>query len=273
MRPPRIASLVERRLLVNYRVEPEVAARLLPAPLRPQLVGGWAVAGICLIRLGRLRPGWMPGRFGLRSENAAHRFAVEWDGPQGRESGVYIPRRDSASVLNVFAGGRLFPGQHHRARFEVRESAHDLHVAFASADGTTRVSVDVRTAKRLQASTLFADLEEASDFFRRGSAGFSATRDRQRLDGLELRTDLWRVEPADVRAVHSSFFDDPHRFPPGSAALDCALLMRDVPVTWSPLEPMSVAGHASLPGSLRSAGAQARLTSLASDPTIGMIAV
>src|SRR5258708_1100411 len=222
MRRPRMSSVVERRLLVNYRVHPEVAASLLPVPLRPEQVGGWAVAGICLIRLGRLRPRWVP----------------EWDGPQGRQTGVYIPRRASGSVVNVIACGGVFPGEDHRAQFDVYETAQDLHVAFASADGTTRVSVDVRTAQRFQGSRLFADLWEASDFFRRGSAGFSVTRDGQRLDGVELRTDLWCVEPLEVHAVRSSFFDDPHRFPPGSAVLDCALLMSDIPVMWSALEPV-----------------------------------
>jgi hypothetical protein len=61
MRPPVMSSVIERRLLVNYRVAPEVAAGLLPAPMRPQLVNGWAVAGICLIRLGRLRHSGLPG--------------------------------------------------------------------------------------------------------------------------------------------------------------------------------------------------------------------
>jgi hypothetical protein len=42
-------------------------------------------------------------------------------------------------VINVIAGGRLFPAEHHRALFDVHETAQDLHVAFASADGTTRV--------------------------------------------------------------------------------------------------------------------------------------
>ena len=51
MRLPNLEGLVERRLLVNYRVDPEVATRLLPSPFRLQLVNGWAVAGICLIRL------------------------------------------------------------------------------------------------------------------------------------------------------------------------------------------------------------------------------
>jgi hypothetical protein len=52
MRPPTMSSVIERRLLVNYRVDPAAAASLLPTPLRPQLVNGWAVAGICLIRAG-----------------------------------------------------------------------------------------------------------------------------------------------------------------------------------------------------------------------------
>lgn len=236
-----MSSVVERRLLVNYRVDPDIAASLLPTPLRPQLVGGWAVAGICLIRLGQLRPRWAPGRLGLRSENAAHRIAVEWAGPEGRSTGVYIPRRDSGSVINVLAGGRLFPGEHHLARFDVHETAQDLHVAFASNDETVSVSVDVRTVERFQGSELFADLEQASEFFRLGSAGFSATRGGRCLDGLELRTDSWHVEPVDVRSVRSSFFDDRDRFPPGSAMLDCALLMREVPVSWRPLPPLGVA--------------------------------
>jgi hypothetical protein len=233
-----MSSVIERRLLVNYRVDPEIAAGLLPASLRPQQVGGWAVAGICLIRLGQVRPSWVPGGFGLRSENAAHRIAVEWDGPRGRETGVYIPRRDSGSALNVLVGGRLFPGEHHRARFDVRETRQDLHVAYASRDGSTSVSVDVRTAENFQGSELFADLGVASEFFRQGSVGFSATRDGQRLDGLELGTGSWRVEPVDAHTVHSTFFDDPDRFPQGTATLDCALLMRDIPVAWSPLQSM-----------------------------------
>ncbi|WP_433756535.1 DUF2071 domain-containing protein [Nocardia sp. CA-135398] len=252
MRPPRMSSVVERRLLVNYRVDPEAAASLVPPPMRPQLVGGWAVAGICLIRLGQFRPSWLPGWVGLRSENAAHRIAVEWDGPQGRSTGVYISRRDSGSVINVLAGGRLFPGEHSSARFDVRETAQDLHVAFASHDETLSVSVDVRTVERFQGSELFADLAQASDFFRRGAAGFSATRGGRCLDGLELQTDSWHVEPVEVRSVRSTVFDDRDRFPPGSAVLDCALLMREVPVSWRPLSPLRVAtGYATAGNSAR----------------------
>ncbi|WP_335983815.1 DUF2071 domain-containing protein [Streptomyces sp. CA2R106] len=239
MRQPRLSSVIERRLLVNYRVAPDAAARLLPGPLRPQLVHGYAVAGICLLRLGHVRPAWAPKAFGLRSENAAHRIAVEWDGQDGVESGVYIPRRDTASRLNVWAGGRLFPGEHGRAHFEVHETPGQLRVALATWDGDTRVDVTVEPSDELRGSELFADLAEASHFFRGGTKGFSATTSGPHLEGMELRAGTWHVEAGRVRSAASSFFDDPAAFPSGSATLDCALIMRDVAASWRPLPAMA----------------------------------
>ena len=237
MRQPRLASTVERRLLVNYRVDPQVAATLLPAPLRPQLHRGWAVGGICLLRIGQARPAWAPCAVGLRSENAAHRFAVEWDEPDGTaRTGVYIPRRDSGSWLNVAAGGRLFPGEHQRARFEVRESSDRLEVAFAARDGGTRVDVDVDVVPELGGSELFRDLAEASAFFRCGATGWSATSSGVRLDGMLLETGDWRVEACRVRHVESSYFA---ALPVGSAELDCALVMRNGPAMGTPRPAMA----------------------------------
>ncbi|MEU6979764.1 MULTISPECIES: DUF2071 domain-containing protein [unclassified Streptomyces] len=247
MRPPRLASVIERRLLVNYRVAPEAVAPLLPAPLRPQLVRGHAVAGICLLRLGSVRPAWAPAAVGLRSENAAHRIAVEWDGPDGVETGVYIPRRDTGSRINRWAGGRVFPGEHGHADFEVRETADTLRVAYTSRDGETGVDVTARVTERLEGSELFAGLDEASAFFRTGSKGWSETRSGCSLDGMQLHTDAWRVEPGRVTAARSRYFDDPARFPAGSATLDSVLVMRDVPVRWRALPEMPVRTSAGRP--------------------------
>ncbi len=98
MQLPVIQGLIRRRLLLNYRIDPEVAGRLLPAPLRPKLQEGFAMAGICLIRLEDVRPAGLPGPIALSSENAAHRFAVEWGDAQGHpRQGVYIARRDTGS--------------------------------------------------------------------------------------------------------------------------------------------------------------------------------
>ena len=222
---------IERRLLVNYRADPEVTARLLPRPLRVQLVDDSAVVGICLIRLGHVRPRGAPRGLGLRSEGAAHRIAVEWDSEDGPRQGVYIPRRDTASAVNTIAGGRLFPGVHHRARFAVDETASRLSVGFVSHDQQLSVAVVASTARELE-GTLFSDTEAASLFFRSGPTGLSPGRRRGQLEGLELSTDAWRVQPMNIEQASPSFFDDSTRFPPGSIELDSALAMFDVPVRW-----------------------------------------
>src|SRR6185436_13616334 len=108
--------------------------------------GGHAVAGICLIRLKHVRPRFLPAIAGLSSENAAHRIAVEWDSQGSLREGVFIPRRDTSSRLNTLAGGRLFPGVHHHARFQVSEGDGQYSVRLDSDDGDTRLRVAARVA-------------------------------------------------------------------------------------------------------------------------------
>jgi uncharacterized protein DUF2071 len=229
---PALAGIIDRRLLINYRVDADVLARFLPPPFRPQLVGGAGLAGICMIRLARLRPAGLPEAVGLTTENAAHRVAVEWDGPGGPVHGVYIPRRDTASRLTVVLGGKLFPGEHHRARFRVREARGRYEAAFASADGTARVAVAAERSAGLPPGSVFGSLGEASAFFEAGRLGYSAGRRPGRFEGLELCCGTWRIEPLLITRAESSFFGDESVFPAGTAELDSAFVMRDIPATW-----------------------------------------
>jgi len=80
VRLPVIRGVIERRVLVNFRVDPAALERVLPPPLRPKLVGTFGIGGICLIRLRDIRPRLVPSAFRISSENAAHRIAVHWDG-------------------------------------------------------------------------------------------------------------------------------------------------------------------------------------------------
>src|SRR5688572_24616737 len=135
MRLPTIRGLIRRRILVNYRVDPAVLAGHLPPPFRPKLYGDFALAGICLIRLEQIRPLGFHPTLGLSSENAAQRIAVEWTGSDGAiREGVYIVRRDTSSRLNHWAGGRVFPGKHGLASFEVDDSDDGLRLAMQSSD-------------------------------------------------------------------------------------------------------------------------------------------
>jgi hypothetical protein len=250
---PIIQGMIARRLLVNYRVDPDVIAALLPLPFRPKLVRGAAIAGICLIRLQGIRPRGMPALFGLTSENAAHRIAVEWEEHGHLREGVYIPRRDTNSRLNTLVGGRLFPGMHHHARFTTTERADSISITLTSDDGVVRVIVAGWPATTLPAQSVFGSLDEASTFFERGAFGYSATHNPDRFDGLELRSRHWQVEPFTVEHVETSFFANHSLFPSGSATFDCALLMRGIPHEWhghdqlcSPARRAGDAAHAAI---------------------------
>lgn len=232
MKLPALRGLIKRRLLVNWRVDPAVVQRLLPAPFRPKLHAGHAIAGVCLIRLEELRPTLVPACAGLSSENAAHRVAVLWDEDGVTREGVYIPRRDTGSLANRLAGGRLFPGEHHGARFQVTDAGGAVDLAMRSDDGQVAVRVRGRDARELPPGSCFASLAEASTFFAGGAQGFSARSEPGRLDGIELRTEGWRVQTLDVERASSTWFEDEARFPRGSATLDCVLLMRDLPHAW-----------------------------------------
>jgi hypothetical protein len=235
---PAVHGVIARRLLVNYRVAPDAIASLLPKPFRPKLVGGNAVAGICLIRLSEIRPRGMPAALGHSSENAAHRIAVEWEQDGKLREGVFIPRRDTNSRLNTLLGGRLFPGVHHLAQFTVLEEADRFRVALQSADAQTRVEVSGQVTTSLPANSVFGSIADASTFFESGAIGYSATKQPNHFHGLELRSLSWNLEPLAVDHVTSSFFEDASRFSNGAAAFDSAFVMRGIRHEWHALPPL-----------------------------------
>jgi hypothetical protein len=229
---PTMRGIIDRRMLINFRARPEVVSRLLPSSFRPKLVRGWAMVGICLIRLKEMRPAGFPAVCGLGSENVAHRIAVEWDEGGRTREGVYIPRRDTSSSLQSLVGGKVFPGIHQRADFLVHEQNNEFSLQMKARDHGAFISLQARLADGLPATSLFSSLAEASDFFARGAMGYSATNQPDRSDGLELHTFDWQVEPLEIQSVKSSFFDDRVRFPAGTIEFDCALLMRGVEHEW-----------------------------------------
>jgi Uncharacterized conserved protein (COG2071) len=226
-----IDCTIERRLLVNYRLEPEVVAEQLPFPFRPQLVSGWAVGGVCFLRLRDVRPGGAPAGFGLTSENVAHRFAVEWDDVDGAHVGVYVPRRDTGSRLASWSGGRLFPGVYHPARFDSRDRGSSLDIDVTSRDGEVRLSVSTKDTHAL-GGQLFNSAEHASQFFRDGALGYSPAGGGDYFEGVRLMSSSWDVAPLSVEYMASSLFDNQCLFPKGTCTFDSALVMRDLPVRW-----------------------------------------
>ena len=229
MRIPKIAGIIDRRILINYQIDREVLENYLPEPFKPKLVGGKGIAGICLIRLIETRPKGLPKQIGISSENGAHRIAVEWEEDGELKEGVYVLRRDTSSKLNALAGGTIFPGVHHYASFLVNEKDGDYAVSFLS-DDQTSLSIKAKETDQWNNESVFDDLSCVSDFFERGSIGYSPG--KKDFDGLELRAKNWKVSLLEVESVQSSFFEDTFVFPLGSVKFDNALLMRYIEHEW-----------------------------------------
>ena len=167
MRIPTIRGLIDRRVLVNFRVESNALAKILPAPFRPQLVDGFGIAGICLIRLTQIRPKFFPAIV---------------SGSRRRMRPIALPssgmRPMAFAQASIFPGEilplcsmrlwvvRLFPGIHHRARFDVRETEDEYHIAMHSLDGSAHVRVDGHTTTQLPDDSIFSTVRRCLRFFR-----------------------------------------------------------------------------------------------------------
>ena len=186
-----------------------------------------------MIRLESIKPLGVPFPVGLSSESAAHRIAVLWDDENGQtQEGVFIPRRDTGSLINHLVGGRLFPGEHQLADFCIPDTGASIDFAMKSRDGKVEVKVVGTVAEALPETSVFATLADASAFFETGCLGYSVRCGSPSLDGLRLQTRTWDVQALNVSSVVSSYFEDPSRFPDGSVVFDHALLMRNIKHEW-----------------------------------------
>lgn len=227
-----IHGIIDRRVLLNYRLDPDALDHVLPPPFHPKLYDGHGVGGVCMIRFKELRPRFVPSWLGLGSENAAHRIAVQWQQDAEQCEGVFIPRRDTNSWFNRTLGGRVFPGIFQRSRFEACETASSVSLRIIREDGGTEIAFAGHLAERLPTTSIFPDLESAAGFFSLGATGYSATHTYGHYHGMELHSLNWTVSPLAIDEARSCFFEDRQRFPSGTAELDSALLMRGIEHEW-----------------------------------------
>jgi hypothetical protein len=214
---PALHGRIARRILVDWMVTPERTAAALPPGLRPRLVEGQAVVGICLIELDGLRPKGLPAAIGRSVSAVAHRISIQDE--TGR-SGVYVPRRDTPSLAAQAVGGRLWPGVH--GPVAVRWTESDDRIAVTAAADDLEVEVVVQ---RTSAAPIGPDLTalHASE-----PVAWSPGR-RGELEEAELRCETFQAAPVRLHRARSSWIAatfgdlDPPR----------ALEMRNIPMRWS----------------------------------------
>jgi hypothetical protein len=228
MNVPVLHGHMARRVLLNYRVDAELLATLLPTPLRPLTWRRFGVAGICLIRLESVRPEGFPTWMGMASENAAHRVAVCWEEGGVTRTGVHVLRRDTSSWLTHRAGSRVFPGQFGRATFEIE--GHEMGWDIRAKGPEMEVDLSLSLTATLPEGSLFRDMDEATAFFESGALGWSEG--SRGLEGMSVEFEGWNLRPLKIHRAQASFFDDAQRFPAEKIALDSAFVMEHLPLRW-----------------------------------------
>ena len=232
MELPLLNGIIDRRILINYRVDPQIIKNLLPAGFSPLIVNGYASAGICILRLKDIGIKFLPDLFRFTSENVAHRILIERKdcGADGR--GVYIPRRDTDSYLNVLLAGKLFSWPHYMANFKIQESGDHYSFEMNSKDKSSSVQVEVKIGAVFPADSMFGSLEKVSDCFKGCAVGYSPSNGKN-IKGIELRTERWEVEPLELLKIKSSFFENESLFPEGSIEFDISFR-----INWKNGEPI-----------------------------------
>jgi len=232
MELPVLTGTIDRRILINYRVKPEVVRALLPPHLEPLVVNGYASAGICLLRLKNIGMKYFPSFLKITSENAAHRFLVTFKEGDGIMNGVYIPRRDTDSMLNVVVAGKMFSWPHHPASFQINEANGRYCVRMKSEDDHASLDVEAQIADGFPSDSMFESLAHASSCFQGCAVGVSPSIKSKTFKKIELKTNTWSVTPLQVRSLKSSYFEDKLLFPDGSIRFDHALLMERIQHEW-----------------------------------------
>lgn len=122
---------MERRILVNYRVDLGKLDTALPGPFRGREVGetGKGIGTVCLTRVKNARPKFAPERAGLSVRSVTHRIPAEIEG-EGRFC-AYVPLRGVSSRLCATLGSHALPAELRCAEFRTEQEV-----------GVRRTSVD-----------------------------------------------------------------------------------------------------------------------------------
>lgn len=227
---PPLRGVIDRRVLVNFRIDATVLRSVLPEPFEPRTVDGYAIGGICLLRLTQVRPRGLPALIGVQSENAAHRIGIQVDQGGEKQAGVFVPRRDTSSRVTALVADRSF-GTHHHATFSVSETDDSYEIVVDSNTDAMSMHVVAERADEFPSSSVFGSLEAASDYHRRGARGYSPSPNGARFEGIELDPFEWSVQPLAVSSVSASYFDS-DRFPDDAVTFDNALLMEGIDHEW-----------------------------------------
>ncbi|HTQ79691.1 MAG TPA: DUF2071 domain-containing protein [Thermoanaerobaculia bacterium] len=214
--------------LVQFSLDPEEAARLLPFPLVPRIIAGRALISLVHVELRRMRPSFLPGLFAFSYRHVAFRLLLDDHtlDPSAPEQGIYFVRSFTDRPLLVHAGNLV---THYRlTQAELDVDPRGLAVFEGGQRLSYRKSV---LGAEIPSPGLFGDWAEARAVVGALDRAYAVDPKGGIWQTRILRPD-WPLEPLSLAGFTTDFFE--------SARLECAFRVASViPYRW--LAPVRVA--------------------------------
>lgn len=221
------SGVCQRRISLNWCIDPELARRVLPDLFRPALFDGKCIVGIDILKLVEMRPLGFPALINVSMQNATPRIAVEWEEGGGTVTGTYVPFRWSATQLNkVLSSARLFPAKFEHAYFQFEETSGQFRVSVIA--GKYELHFEASETDNVEVKSILGSFQEVSNFHRDAKISYTPASETGTFDGLYLKTPAWRSMPLNMKSLSFNYVE---KLFPG-AEFDSALLMRNVKHEW-----------------------------------------
>ena len=223
---PAVRGVVERRLLVNYRVGLGTLETVLSGPFRGREVGesGMGIGSICITKVENARPRFAPGFLGIPVETATHRIYARVEG--SGEHCVYVPRRDVSSGFHAFVMGSLLPTEFSQGEFRTEVKGGEQKIQIDCGNEVVGVVFDEAERDEVDEDSVFYSLESASVFLCEGGVEYSLSGDV--YSGVEPCPGEQDLNPVDVEDERSSYFGKM------GGEFDSAFRMEEMEHVWQP---------------------------------------
>lgn len=226
---PAIRGVVERRILVNYRVDVETLDTVLPEPFRGREAGesGKGIGSLCFMRINDARLRFTPKSTGVSVETMTHRISAERENNGETEHCVYVPRRDVSSEFCAAVGRSALPTDLNCADFRVEERNGVFRIRVDCGEEYAGVEAHETESNEVEGGSVFDSIESASEFFCEAGVRYSPS--GERYDSIEFCPREFKMKPVKVKELQSSYFERLE-----GAELDSAFSMEDIEHEWRP---------------------------------------
>lgn len=206
--PVPMATRFGHSVVLTYALPAEVLTPLLPAGLRLDTYRGVGFVAIGVVSTRRLRPAYLPARFGLDAVLVGYRIMTAFATPTGRTMrGLYVLRSDTDRRLLRLGANALTRYRYHAARIQDSSTDTSVRVDVSTMDGQADLLLraDIRAESGLPASSPFATMADA----RRFAGPLPYTFDHEASTGsivvVKAFRSAWRPRPVSVSVPRAGF--------------------------------------------------------------------